>query len=121
MSNVSRQEARARRHRRLRCKVSGTAERPRLAVFRSAQHLYVQVIDDTRHHTLASASTLSPAFRETAQKAANVAGAAALGKMIAEKALAAQITKVVFDRGGFTFHGRVKALAAAAREAGLEF
>jgi large subunit ribosomal protein L18 len=83
--------------------------------------MYVQVIDDTRQHTLASASTLSAAFRETALKAANVAGAAALGKMIAQKALAAQIKTVVFDRGGFTYHGRVKALAAAAREAGLEF
>jgi large subunit ribosomal protein L18 len=121
MSKVSKKEARASRHRRLRRRVTGTAERPRLAVFRSAQHLYAQVIDDTRHHTLASASTLCPAFRDTAQKGTNVAGATALGKILAERALAAQVKKVVFDRGGFAFHGRVKALADAAREAGLEF
>ncbi|NLF18487.1 MAG: 50S ribosomal protein L18 [Lentisphaerae bacterium] len=121
MSTVSRKEARVRRHRRLRRQVTGTAERPRLAVCRTAQHMYAQLIDDTRHHTLASASTLSAAFRDTAAKTGNVAGAAVLGKLIAEKALAAQITEVVFDRGGFRYHGRVKALAEAARAGGLKF
>lgn len=121
MSKVSKKEARARRHERLRRKVSGTAECPRLAVCRTAHHMYAQVIDDTRHHTLVAASTLSAAFRDSAVRASNVAGAAALGKMIAEQALAAQITQVVFDRGGFMYHGRVKALAEAARTAGLKF
>ena len=120
MKNASRKEARARRHQRLRRKISGTAERPRLAVCRSASHLYAQLIDDTAQRTLASASTVSPAFRETGQHA-DVAGATALGKIIAEKALQIQIKRVVFDRGGFAYHGRVKALAEAAREAGLEF
>jgi len=83
--------------------------------------MYAQVIDDTRHQTLASASTLSAAFKDAAVKPGNVAGAAVVGKMIAEKALAAQITEVVFDRGGFMYHGRVKALAEAARAAGLKF
>jgi large subunit ribosomal protein L18 len=92
-----------------------------MAVFRSAQHLYVQVVDDDRQHTLASASTLSKAFRDTTQKGSNVAAAAVLGKLIAEAALAVQIKRVVFDRGGFAYHGRVKALAEAARAAGLEF
>lgn len=121
MSTVSRKEARVSRHERLRRKVTGTAERPRLSVCRTAHHMYAQVIDDTRQHTLVAASTLSPAFREAAAKPTNVAGAAVLGKMIAEKALAAQITEVVFDRGGFMYHGRVKALAEAARAAGLKF
>ena len=121
MSNQSRHEARAHRHQRLRCKIAGTAERPRLAVCRTAQHVYAQVIDDDRQHTLVAASTLSPEFRELAVRASNVAGATALGKLIAEKAQAAQIRKVVFDRGGFAYHGRVKALADAARAAGLEF
>ncbi len=121
MRTASRKDARARRHQRLRRKVFGTAERPRMAVFRSARHLYVQVIDDERHHTLASASTLDKAFRETSQKSGTVAGAAVLGKLIAEAAQALQIKRVVFDRGGFAYHGRVKALAEAARAAGLEF
>jgi large subunit ribosomal protein L18 len=121
MSTASRKDARARRHWRLRRKVTGTAERPRLAVFRSARHLYAQVIDDEAQRTLASASTLSQAFRDAAQKGSAVAGAAVLGKLIAEAAQAAQVKRVVFDRGGFAYHGRVKALAEAARAGGLEF
>jgi len=121
MSTASNRDARARRHQRLRRKVSGTAERPRLAVFRSSQHLYAQVIDDDRQQTLVAVSTVSKAFRDTAQKGSNVAGAAVLGKLVAEAAQAAQVKRVVFDRGGFAYHGRVKALAEAARAAGLEF
>jgi large subunit ribosomal protein L18 len=121
MSRANRKDARAHRHQRLRRRVTGTAERPRLAVFRSAQHLYAQVIDDDRKYTLAAVSTLCKAFRDTAQKGSNVAGAAVLGKLVAEAAQAVQVKRVVFDRGGFAYHGRVKALAEAARAAGLEF
>lgn len=109
-----------RRHLRLRQKVAGTAERPRLAVFRSLKHIYAQIIDDDRRVTLVSFSSQSADFPK-AQYGGNVGAAVAVGKAIAEKAKAAGITKVVFDRGGRKYHGRVKALADAAREGGLVF
>jgi large subunit ribosomal protein L18 len=112
-------EARIRRHRRVRKKVRGTAERPRLAVFRSNQHIAAQVIDDISGRTLAAASTVEAALRTKGTGNKDAAGA--VGTLIAERAKAAGISKVVFDRGGFQYHGRVAALAAAARENGLEF
>ena len=111
----------ARRHRRVRGKITGTPAVPRLCVSRSNANMYVQVIDDVAHKTLAGASTLGPEFTATGQKGATVEGAAALGTIIAEKAKGAGVTTVVFDRGGHLYHGRVKALAEAAREAGLVF
>ncbi len=110
-------EARLRRHRRVRGKISGTAERPRLDVFRSSKHIYAQIIDDVAGVTLVSASTLEKGFEGFG---GNVEAANKVGKMIAEKALAKGIKQVVFDRGGFVYHGRVKALAEGAREGGLE-
>jgi len=114
---------RVRRHRRVRKKVFGTPERPRLTVFRSQQHMYAQVIDDTAGRTLASASTLQADVREALGEAGTGGSAAAqiIGKRIAEKALAHGIRKVVFDRGGFKYHGRVQAVGEAAREHGLRF
>jgi len=120
MSKPSKREARARRHRRLRRKISGTAEIPRMCVCRSEKHLYVQFVDDTAQHTLAAVSTLDAEYKANHQKCDST-GVSALGKMAAERAKAANITKVVFDRGGFQFHGRIKILADAAREAGLKF
>jgi large subunit ribosomal protein L18 len=99
----------------------GTAERPRLAVFRSNQHIYVQVIDDTEHHTLASASTLDVDLKSEIESGANCQASTEVGKLIAQRAIAKGIQQVVFDRGGNLYHGRVKALADAAREAGLDF
>ena len=110
-------EARLRRHRRVRGKISGTAERPRLDVFRSSKHIYAQIIDDVAGVTLVSASTLEKGFEGFG---GNVEAANKVGRMIAEKALAKGIKTVVFDRGGFVYHGRVKALAEGAREGGLE-
>ena len=118
---------RDRRHRislRLRKRVAGTPERPRLAVFRSVSHIYAQVIDDQAGTTLVSASTTEPALKAKlteGAKGGNVAGAKAIGAAVAERLKAKGITRVVFDRGGFLYHGRVKAVADAAREAGLEF
>jgi len=109
------------RHQRIRKKVSGTPARPRLAVHFSGRHIQAQVIDDLSGRTLASAHTTEPDLKTTASARANVAAAAAVGKTVAERSLKASITKVVFDRGGFKYHGKVKALADAAREAGLEF
>jgi large subunit ribosomal protein L18 len=109
------------RHRRVRRKVSGTGDRPRLAVFRSNQHIYVQVIDDVEQHTLVAASTVEPEFRTKFENSANCDASSQIGKLIAERSLAKGIRSVVFDRGGKLYHGRVKALAEAAREAGLEF
>jgi large subunit ribosomal protein L18 len=114
-------EARIRRHRRVRKKVFGTPERPRLAVFRSLKHIYAQVIDDTRGHTLVSASDLEPALRAQRDGKRKTEVAALVGEALARRALEKGITKVVFDRGGFKYHGRVKALAEAARRAGLQF
>jgi large subunit ribosomal protein L18 len=111
--------ARVRRHNRVRKTVRGTAERPRLAVFRSSRHISAQVIDDTAGRTLAAASTVEAGLRS--QPTANRAAAAGVGTLVAERARAAGITKVVFDRGGFRYHGRVAAVAEAAREGGLEF
>ncbi|MCL6614698.1 MAG: 50S ribosomal protein L18 [Firmicutes bacterium] len=118
----NRKASRERRHRRLRKKIFGLPERPRLAVFRSLHHIYAQVIDDTRGVTLAAASTLDAEVkRALTGNPGSVAGAKAVGEAIARRALAKGIKKVVFDRGGHLYHGRVKALAEAAREAGLEF
>jgi large subunit ribosomal protein L18 len=122
MSNSSKQrrEARIRRHNRVRKQVLGTAERPRLAVFRSNNHVVAQVIDDVRGVTLATASTHETELK-SAGHTGNVATATKVGQLVAERAKAAGVTSVVFDRGGFLYHGRVAALADAAREAGLEF
>jgi len=110
---------RARRHARVRRKVAGTAERPRLAVFRSNRHMVAQVIDDATGRTLAAASTVESALRSA--QTGNRDAAASVGRLVAERAKAAGVTTVVFDRGGFIYHGRVAALADAARQAGLEF
>ena len=121
VSKKSRAEIRAKKHRRLRNHISGTAERPRLAVFRSNNHMYAQIIDDTVGNTLVAASTLQKDVKAELEKTNNVDAAAHLGTVIAKKALEKGITTVVFDRGGFIYQGKVKALAEAAREAGLEF
>ena len=121
ISKVSRAEARQKKHRRLRNHIVGTAERPRLAVFRSNNHMYVQIIDDVAQTTLVSASTLQKDVKEKLEKTNDVAAAAYLGTVIAKKAQEAGIKSVVFDRGGFIYQGKIQALADAAREAGLEF
>lgn len=118
---LTRKESVQRRHRRVRRKVSGTAERPRLAVFRSNQNIYVQVIDDHQQHTLAAASTLEPTVKSEGKSGATCEASVQVGKLIAQRSLEKGITKVVFDRGGNLYHGRIKALAEAAREAGLDF
>ena len=118
MPQVNKKEIRVRIHKRIRRKLSGTPERPRLAVFRSLNHIYAQVIDDRARQTIAAASS---AEKDASFDGGNVAGATQVGRMIAERAKAKGITKVVFDRGGYLYHGRVKALADAAREGGLEF
>jgi large subunit ribosomal protein L18 len=110
-----------RRHRRVRKKVFGTPERPRLSVYRSLNHIYAQVIDDTVGRTIAAASTRSPEVRDDLEHTGNCTAAQAVGRRIAEKAQAHGVKAVIFDRGGFRFHGRVKALAEAAREGGLKF
>jgi large subunit ribosomal protein L18 len=117
----SRQELVARRHRRIRRKVSGTPERPRLAVFRSHNHIYAQVIDDVASHTLAAASTVEPDIKKQLSSGATCEASEAVGKLLAERAVAKGISQVVFDRGGNLYHGRVKALADAARSGGLDF
>ena len=117
----SRAKVRENKHRRLRNRISGTTERPRLAVFRSNNHMYAQIIDDTVGNTLVSASTLDKDVKAELEKTNNVDAAAKLGTVIAKKALDKGITTVVFDRGGFIYQGKVKALAEAAREAGLDF
>lgn len=116
-----RQSARERRHARIRKKVSGTPDRPRLAVFRSARHIYAQLIDDVGGHTLASASTMTEGVAEPDKALGNIEGARRVGQAVAQAALKAGITAVVFDRSGYIYHGRIKALAEAAREAGLQF
>ena len=108
---------RRRVHQRIRKTLSGTTERPRLAVFRSVKHIYAQVIDDTKGHTMAAASS----NEKDAKNGGNIAGAKEIGKLVAERAKDKGVKAVVFDRGGYQYHGRVKALAEAAREAGLEF
>lgn len=113
--------ARIRRHTRVRARVSGTGTRPRLSVFRSLNHIYVQVIDDSDGHTLASASTLDKEVRDTLNGKKKAESAEFVGTLVAKRALDKGIKSVVFDRGGHKYHGRVKALAEAARKAGLEF
>ena len=113
--------ARRKRHLRVRKKVSGTPEKPRMAVFRSEKHMYAQIIDDTTHHTLCESSTLNSALKNTLDKTWDKAAAEKVGEDIANKAKQAGIEEVVFDRGGFKYHGRVKALADGARNAGLKF
>ena len=121
VSKKSRSEVRVKKHNRLRNHLSGTTECPRLAVFRSNNHMYAQIIDDTVGNTLVSACTLQKDVKAELEKTNNVDAAAYLGTVIAKKALEKGITTVVFDRGGFIYQGKVKALADAAREAGLEF
>jgi large subunit ribosomal protein L18 len=118
---LSRDLHRKRVHERVRTRVSGTPERPRLCVYRSLDHIYAQVIDDHSGKTLVSASSLDGETRKNLKGGGNVAAAKVIGKAVAERAKAAGVTKVVFDRGGYKYHGRVKALADAAREAGLQF
>ena len=120
-SQLKRQNGRVRRHRRVRGKVSGTESRPRLCVFRSNSNIEAQVINDVTHTTICGVSTLSKDFKASGKKSGTCEGAAEIGKMIAEKAKKSKINEVVFDRGGNLYHGRVKALAEAAREAGLKF
>ena len=121
VSKKSRAEIRAKKHRRLRNHISGTAERPRLAVFRSNNHMYAQIIDDTVGNTLVAASTVEKAVSAELEKTNNVEAAAYLGTVIAKRAIEKGINTVVFDRGGFIYQGKIKALADAAREAGLNF
>ena len=119
MAKSSKNDVRTRIHSRIRIKLKGSQERPRLAVFRSLKHIYAQVIDDKQGKTLAAAS--SGEKNSTVKSGGNLAGAKEIGKLIAERAKTKGISKVVFDRGGYLYHGRIKALADAAREAGLEF
>ena len=121
VSKKSRSEVRVKKHMKLRNRFQGTAERPRLSVYRSNMHIYAQIIDDVAQKTLVSASTVQKDVKAELEKTNDVAAAAYLGKVIAERAKAAGITEVVFDRGGYVYHGKIKALADAAREAGLEF
>lgn len=123
MAKISRNEQRIKRHMRIRQKIRGTPERPRLCVFKSLRHIYAQIIDDTPREgsrTLVSASTLDPEIRDKI-KSDNVEAARLVGQILAQRALAKGIKKVVFDRGGYPYHGKVRALAEAAREGGLEF
>lgn len=117
----SRQVAREKRHYKIRRYIKGTADRPRLAVFRSNSHIYAQVIDDNAGHTLAAASTMEKSLAAGLKSTADVEAAKAVGAAVAKKAMEKGITSVVFDRGGYIYHGKVKALADAAREAGLQF
>jgi len=119
--NLSRNAHRQRVHLRVRTRVAGTGERPRLSVYRSVGHIYAQVIDDRTGKTLASASSIDKETRKELKGGGNVAAAKIVGRKIAERALAAGVALVVFDRGGYKYHGRVEALAQAAREAGLKF
>ena len=121
INKESRNVIRQKKHLKIRNRFSGTTERPRLAVYRSNNHVYAQVIDDTVGKTIVSASTVEKSIASELEKTNNIDAAAYVGKVIAERALAANIKEVVFDRGGFIYTGKVKALAEAAREAGLEF
>ena len=117
----TKRQARIRRHRRVRKKVFGTLERPRLSVYGSLNHIYAQIIDDMKGHTLVAASTLDKELKTEIKHGGNVESAKKVGQLIAKRAVEKGIKKVVFDRGGFRYHGRIKALADAAREGGLEF
>ena len=121
VSKESRQKVRVKKHMKIRNRFSGTAERPRLAVFRSNNHMYAQIIDDTVGNTIVAASTLEKEIKAELEKTNNVDAAAYLGTVIAKRAIDKGIKEVVFDRGGFIYQGKVAALADAAREAGLEF
>jgi len=121
VSKESRSKVRVNKHRRIRNRFAGTAERPRLAVFRSNNHMYAQIIDDTVGNTLVAASTLDKEVKAELEKTNDVAAAAYVGTVIGKKAIEKGITEVVFDRGGFIYQGKIKALADAAREAGLQF
>ncbi|MCI9662859.1 MAG: 50S ribosomal protein L18 [Lachnospiraceae bacterium] len=121
VNKKSRQEVRVKKHMRIRNRFSGTPERPRLAVFRSNNHMYAQIIDDTVGHTLVAASTVEKDVRSELEKTNNVDAASYLGTVIAKRAIEKGIDTVVFDRGGYLYHGKVAALAEAAREAGLKF
>ncbi len=121
MGVTERTEGRTNRHHRIRRVVRGSVERPRLVVYRSLKHIYAQVVDDHRGVTVAAAGSLSPELKDTVRNGGNVAAARAVGELIARKARASGIAAVVFDRGGYKYHGRVKALADAARAAGLVF
>ena len=121
MKTIKTRKLRERRHHRVRAKVIGTLARPRLNVFRSARHMFAQVIDDSKGHTLVSASTLDAEVRSRAKELNKRDEAKAVGELIAQRALAKGVKQVVFDRGGYRYHGRVQALAEGSREAGLEF
>ncbi len=121
INKPSRAVARMKRHYRIRNKINGTAQKPRLAVFRSNKHMYAQIIDDVCGNTLVAASTMESEIASTVEFTSTVAAAEAVGTAIAKKAIEKGITEVVFDRGGFVYHGKIKALAEAAREAGLKF
>ena len=121
MSKIEPKVAREKRHIRVRTKLEGTSDRPRLCVFRSLNHIYVQVIDDLKGHTLVCASTLDPEIKDEAVGKVKVGRAELVGSLVAKRALNKGITQVVFDRGGYKYHGRVKALAEAARQGGLKF
>ena len=121
MQTIEKEKKHLRRKMRIRAKIKGTAERPRLSVHRTEKHLYVQVVDDVNGKTLASATTNTKALKGDKKSFSNIAFAKELGKAVAEKAKASGVTQVVFDRGGYPYHGVVKALADAAREAGLKF
>ena len=121
MGRIAPEEARYKRHTRVRTKVQGTASRPRLCVFRSLNHIYAQVIDDSQGHTLTSASTLDPEIKSELNGKAKTAQAEVVGALVAKQVLSKGINQIVFDRGGYKYHGRVKALAEAARQAGLKF
>jgi len=121
IKKIDRKKLRRRRHLRVRKKVFGTPERPRLAVYRSNKHIYAQIIDDTKGHTLAFASTLDKELRGRLEKTWSKEAAKEVGKLIGKRALEKGIEKVVFDRGGYKYHGRIKELADGAREAGLKF
>jgi large subunit ribosomal protein L18 len=121
MPRVDSNEVRLRIHRRIRKKVSGDGARPRLSVFRSNKHIYAQIVDDMKGSTLVAASSLDPDTKGSVKNGGNVAAAKAVGKVVAQRAIDKGIKAVLFDRGGYIYHGRVKALADAAREAGLQF
>jgi large subunit ribosomal protein L18 len=121
MARVTARDQRVRRHRRLRKRVSGTTQKPRLCIFRSNLHIYAQVIDDEAGHTIVSASTKDKDARSTITDGQKTEQSKMVGQILAERALQAGITQVVFDRGGYKYHGRIKALADGAREAGLKF
>lgn len=121
MSTAAKVKSRERRHVRLRQRIFGTGQRPRLNVYRSSAHIYAQLVDDSTGHTLVSASTLDASLRTSLKTTGTIEGAKAVGRLLAERAKSAGVAKVVFDRGGRVYHGRIKALAEASREGGLQF